>query len=100
MITERPQGLLLWWKHLVMSLLQLLVLIILLIYFLLLLFPPLLIKPVFDDLARVSRSPLHIQKLDITNNIKVKDLHEFKKNVCCGHSLEVEIKVTQSHGQR
>ena len=46
-----------------------------------LLFPSSLIKQVFGDLARPSRSPLDIQELDVTNNIKVKAVHEFKRNV-------------------
>ena len=82
MSNERPQGLLLWLKHLMMLFLQLfLVLIILLIYLLFHIFPPFLIKLVFGDLARPSRSPLDIQELDVTNNIKVKAVHEFKRNV-------------------
>ena len=82
MSTERPQGLLLWCKHLVMSFLQLfLVLTILLIYLLFLLFLPSLIKVVFGDLARPTRSPLDIQKLDVADNINVKAIHEFKRNV-------------------
>ena len=81
--TERSQGLLLGCKHLMMSFLQLfLVLTILLIYSMFLFFPPSLTKLVFGDLARPSRSPLDIQELDVTNNIKVKAVHEFKRNVC------------------
>ena len=92
MSTERPQGLLLWLEHLVMSFLQLFSgLIILLIYLLFLLFLPSLIKVVFGDLARHSRSPLDIQKLDVTNSIKVKAVHEFTRNVCYSHSI---IQVT------
>jgi hypothetical protein len=80
--TERSQGLLLGCKHLMMSFLQLfLVLTILLIYSMFLFFPPSLTKLVFGDLARPSRSPLDIQELDVTNNIKVKAVHEFKRNV-------------------
>ena len=36
-------------------------------------------KLAFGDLARPSRSLLNIQKLNVTNNIKVKAIHEFKK---------------------
>jgi hypothetical protein len=55
--TEKSQVLLLWLKHLMMLFLQLfLVLIILLIYLLFHIFPPFLIKLVFGDLARHSRS--------------------------------------------
>ena len=76
MSTERPQGLLLWRKHLMMLFLQLfLVLITLLIYLLFLLFPPSLIKPIFGDLERPSRSWLDIQELVVTNNIKMKAAH-------------------------
>lgn len=83
MSTERPQGLLLWHKHLMMSFLQLfIVLIILLIHLLLLVFPPSLIKSVFGDLSRPSRkNPLDIQELDVTDDIKVKVVHESKRNV-------------------
>jgi len=88
MSTERPEDQLLWRKHLLISFLQLfLVLIILFIYLLFLPFLPSLIKPVFDDLARPTRNCLNIQKLDVTNNIKVKADHEFKRNVCYSHSL-------------
>ena len=68
-----------------MSFLQLfLVLIIFLIYLLilLLLFPSSLIELVFGDLERRSRSPFDIQKLDVTDYIKVKAVHEFKRNEC------------------
>ena len=75
--TERSQGLLLGCKHLMMSFLQLfLVLTILLIYSMFLFFPPSLIKLVFGDLARPSRSPLDIQELDVTNNIKGNAVQE------------------------
>jgi hypothetical protein len=60
-----------------MSFLQLfLVLIIPLIYLLPLLFPPSLIKLVFGDLERPSRSSLDIQELDVTNNIKGNAVQE------------------------
>jgi hypothetical protein len=88
MSTERPQGLLLWCKQLVMSLLQLfLVVTIFFIHLLFLFFFPTLIKPVFSDLARSSRSPFDIQKLDVADNTKVRPVHEFKRNVCYNHSL-------------
>ena len=92
-----------------MSFLQLfLVLIIVLIYLLFLLFLPSLIKLVFGDLARPSRSLIDIQELDVIYNIKVKAVHEFKRNVtvmealqiwenctqCMLWSLEVKMKVT------
>ena len=86
MSTERPQNMLLWRKRLVMSCLQLF-LVLTIIYLLLLFFFPSLLKPVFCDLARSSRSPLDIQKLDVRNNTKVKAVHEFKKNVCYSYSL-------------
>jgi hypothetical protein len=50
-------------------------------------FLPSLIKPVFGDLVRSNRSSLVIQKLDVTNNIRVKAAHEFKRNVCYSHLL-------------
>ena len=88
MSTERPRWLLLWCKHLVMSFLQLfLVCIILLIYLLFPLLSTSLIKLVFGDLERPSRSSLDIQELDVTNNIKMKAVYEFKRNVCYIHSL-------------
>jgi hypothetical protein len=94
MSTERPRWLLLWCKHLVMSFLQLfLVCIILLIYLLFPLLSTSLIKLVFGDLARPSRRLLDIQDLDVTNNIKVKAVHEFNSNVCYGHPLKVQMKV-------
>ena len=46
------------------------------IYLLFLFFLHSLIKPVFGDLVRSNRSSLVIQKLDVTNNIKVKAFHE------------------------
>lgn len=88
MSTERPQGLLLWHKQLVMSFLQfLLVFTIFFFYLLFLFFLPSLIKPLFSDMARCSRSPLDIQKLDVADNINVKAIHEFKRNVCYSHLL-------------
>jgi hypothetical protein len=79
--SERPQGLLLWQKQLMMLFLQLfLVLPTFFIYLLFLFFFPSLIKPLFSDLAR-SSSPLAIHKLDIANNIKMKAVYEFKRNV-------------------
>ena len=63
------------------------------IYLLFLFFLHSLIKPVFSDLARSSRSPLDIQKLDFTNNIKLKAVHEFKRNICYSYLLWVEMKV-------
>ena len=91
MTIERPQGLLLWCKYLMMSFLQLfLVLIILHIYLLFLLFPPSLIKLVFSGFARPSRSPLDNRELDVT---EVKAVREFKRNVCYGHVLKVEMKI-------
>jgi hypothetical protein len=86
MSTERTQGLLRWCKHLVMSFLPVFLVLIILIYLLLLLFPSSLIKPVFGDLSRPSRRQLNIQILDVANNIKVKAAHEFKRNICYGHS--------------
>lgn len=52
------------------------------VYLLFLLFPLSLIIPVFGNWARLSRSLLDVQKLDGTNSIKVKAVHEFKRNVC------------------
>ena len=68
-------------------LLLFLVLINLFIYLLFLLFLPSLIKPVFGDLERSRRSLLDIQKLDVTNNFKVKAVHESK---------ELHVTVTSS----
>jgi hypothetical protein len=56
--------------------------IILFIYLLFFLFIPSLINQGFGDLARSSRSLLNIQKLDVSNNIKVKVVYKFKRNVC------------------
>ena len=79
-----------------MSFLQLfLVLIILLIYLLFLLFSPPLIKPVFGNLTRPSRSPLDTQELDVANNIKMKAVHEFKRNVTVEEALQVWENCTQ-----
>jgi hypothetical protein len=64
-----------------------LVLIILLIYVQFLLFLPSLIKLVFGNLAKPSRSPLDIQKLNVTNNIKIRARHEFLKKKCMLQSL-------------
>ena len=64
---------------LVMSFLQLFLVLILFIYLLFLLFLPSLIKQIFGDLERPSRSLLDIQKRDVTSNIKVKAVHEFKE---------------------
>lgn len=95
-----------------------------LIFYTIFLFPSSLIKVVFGDLAPPNRSLLDIQELDVTYNIKVKAIHELKRNVtieetlqickiahnikldmlivtsswgnlvCYNHSLEVKMKVT------
>ena len=44
-------------------------------------------KLAFGDLARPSRSLLNIQKLNVTNNIKIRARHEFLKKKCMLQSL-------------
>lgn len=96
MITELPQGLLLWNKHLVMSFLQLfLVLIIFLICLLFLLFPSPLAKLVFGCLARPTSSLIDIQELDVTDTIKVKSVHESKRHVTVENVLQIGGNFTQ-----
>lgn len=87
MSTESSHSLLLLWECLFF------VFIILLFYYLFLLFFPFLIKSVFGDQTIPGRSQLDIQELDVTDNIKVKAVHEFKRNVCYSHLLDVEMKV-------
>lgn len=64
-----------------------------------LLFPPSLTKLVFGDLARPIRSQVDIQELDVTENSKVKAVHECKQNVSYSHSFKVEMKVTKAMGR-
>jgi hypothetical protein len=52
------------------------------LFTIILFFLPSLIKPVFSDLTISSRSLFGIQKLDVANTLKVKAVHEFKRNVC------------------
>ena len=54
-----------------------------------------MIKLVFGDLARPSRSPLDIQELDVTDTIKMKAAHRFKINVTVEEALQIWENCTQ-----